>query len=211
LDGRYANHLECLASTIDSHFVDFLPFHSTNKPVSNMSKWAPQQCSVLLLILLAPGLDGLPLGYIPPVFPDVDPGCIKQCKLLGSLEPMTEIDEYTAPKNSSSEKYSLENVCGGLDRRADRGAGAGYAWCNLAFEAGTAIASLPALIGLSYGIQAFDTWSKFMVRAHVHECLPCLQHSMAYLHDMHSVAQVVKAACRVNVTSRCMYSYLSYK
>jgi len=147
-----------------------------------MSKWAPQQCSVLLLILLAPGLDGLPLGYIPPVFPDVDPGCIKQCKLLGSLEPMTEIDEYTAPKFSSSEKYSLENVCGGLDRRADRGAGAGYAWCNLAFEAGTAIASLPPLIGLSYGIQAFDTWSKFMVRAHVHGCLPCLQHCMAYLH-----------------------------
>jgi hypothetical protein len=140
-------------------------------PLSNMSKWPPQQCSVLLLILLAPGVDGLPVGYIPPAFPDVDPGCIKQCKLLGSLEPMTEIDEYTAPKFlSSSEKYSLENVCGGLDRRADRGAGAGYAWCNLAFEAGTAIASLPPLIGLSYGIQAFDTWSKFMVRAHVHGC-----------------------------------------
>lgn len=79
---------------------------------------------------------------------------------IGSKLPMTEIEELTLPL-VADHAHILR--CGGLDRRADRGSGSGYAWCNMVFEAGYQKPYLPKLVGFSFGIQAWDTWSKYMV------------------------------------------------
>ena len=79
---------------------------------------------------------------------------------LGTTNPMTEIEELTLPL-AADHAHILR--CGGLDRRADRGSGSGYAWCNMVFEAGYQKPYLPKLRGFSFGIQAWDTWSKYMV------------------------------------------------
>lgn len=79
-------------------------------------------------------------------------------KFLGVDEsPLTDLEELTKPL--PRDHYAILR-CGGLDERANRGAGSAYWWCNMAFEAGHMKPELPPMIGFSFGIQAWDTWSK---------------------------------------------------
>eukprot|EP00041_Stephanoeca_diplocostata_P020364 m.453799 g.453799 ORF g.453799 m.453799 type:complete len:229 (-) comp21556_c0_seq2:129-815(-) len=62
-----------------------------------------------------------------------------------------------------------EARCGPIDVAASRGSGAAYYWCT------DVIKGTPNPLGLSYGIERWDTWSKYLatdykVKTHLFDC-----------------------------------------